>query len=306
MKNHFKHAYVIIMAVLLLAACRKEEAKLTPTTFDELGFNLNQGNPSIDARIKGYFDRHGTYMLYKFEPRDAYWAVTRWDSAYRVIPADPAFVDKQLDLLDTTFFRYYADSTLRKYLPRKFLLCSSIRFNGTGAQLDGYLTTNLNTGWINETFLANWGSSRINTIRGVRDSAALFRGNINYGFLRLMDLSSKMGRSDLFAASSDYTTALINNTQAQRFKRGFLTTTGSTTPPGLSTDWIAYIQAAVQNPYSVLTNPTGMTANNTSMQGILTPVKDSSGLIRKKYDAILDYYKTTYNIDLQRIGDGSN
>jgi hypothetical protein len=119
-----------------------------------------------------------------------------------------------------------------------------------------------------------------------------------------MDQKSKMGKSDAFGAATDYTTPIINTTQAERYKRGFLNTFPSTTPPGLQADWYNFLQAIVQNPYSYLTNSVGMTANNTTYQGMLTPVKDSSGLIRRKYDEIVNYYLTNYNIDLRRIGDG--
>ncbi len=302
--KQLQNIFMTLLAVLLLAACVKKESKLTPSSINEFGYKLLQGNNSYDQRIMDYYNRYGVYMLYKFTPKDSYWAVTKWDSAYRMVPADSDYVDRQLDLIDTTFFRYYQDSTLRKYLPVKFLLCSSIRFNGAGAQLDGYLTTTSTTGWIYETFISNWGSSRILNIRGVRDSAVLFRSNMNYGFLRLMDLKSKMSRSDVFIGSSDYSTAIINTTQAQRYKRGFLSTSASTTPPSSQTDWLNYIQAIVQNPYTYLTSTSGINSNTTTYQGILTPVKDSSGLIRKKYEEITNYYKTNYNIDLQRIGDG--
>ncbi len=302
-----KYSLFILATVLLLFACVKDEEKLTPSDINEFGYLIPQGNNSFDQRIVDYYNRYGVYMLYKFTPRDAYWTITKWDSAYRLMPADPNYVDNQLDLIDTTFFSYYQDSTLRKYLPVKFLLCSSILLNGSGAQLDGFLTRPpglSETGYNYETFLTNWGGSRILNIRGVKDSGVIFRGNINYSFLRLMDLKNKIGRSDLFIASADYTTPIINTTQAQRFKRGFLSTSASTTPPAAQTDWLFYIQAIVQNPYTVLTNATGMTANNATPQGMLTPVKDSLGLIRKKYDLIIDYYKTNYNIDLQKIGDG--
>ncbi len=306
--KQIKHSFIILITIVTLAACVKEEAKLTPSDINEFGYHVPQGNNSFDQRIVNYFNRYGVYMLYKFTKKDAYWSVTSWDSSYRLVQADPDYVDKQLDLIDSTFFRYYADSTLRKYLPVKFLLCSSILLNGSGAQLDGFLTRlagAAESGYNYETFLTNWGSSRILNIRGVKDSAVIFRGNINYSFLRLLDIKNKIARSDLFFASADYTTPIVNNTQAQRFKRGFLVPIfGSTTPPSFQTDWVNYIQAIVQNPYTYLTDATGMVANNNTYQGILSPVKDSSGLIRRKYDIITNYYKTNYNIDLQKIGDG--
>ena len=307
MKNS-KYILIILAITVAVIACNKNEAPLTPSDRNEFGFDLPQGNSSYAQRIRDYHKRFGVYMLYNFTPKEAYWTIVKWDSTYRVKPADSNFVDMQLDLLDTTFFRYYADSTLRKYLPIKFLLCSSILKSGTGAQLDAYLTTRsgiAESGYNYETFIANWGSSRILNIKGVQDSAAIFRGNINYSFLRLANMRNKILRSNMFASFADYTTPIINNTLPQRYKRGFLVpVSASVTPPAESTDWEHFIQAIVQNPYSYLTNASGINSSDATYKGILTAVKDSSGLIRKKYDEITNYYKTNYNIDLQRIGNG--
>ena len=307
MKNS-KYILIILALTFTVIACTKKEAPLSPSDRNELGYALPEGNSSYAQRIRDYYNRFGVYMLYNFTPKEAYWSITKWDSSYRLKPADSNYVDKQLDLLDTTFFRYYADSTLRKYLPVKFLLCSSVLKNGIGAQLDAYLTTRsgmAESGYNYESFIANWGSSRILDIKGVKDSVAIFRGNINYSFLRLANMKNKIPRSNIFVSFADYTTPIINNTLAQRYKRGFLIpVSASVSAPGEITDWEHFIQAVVQNPYSYLTDATGINASDATFKGILTAVKDSSGLIRKKYDAITDYYKTNYNIDLQRIGNG--
>lgn len=302
--NTIKFCITIGSLLFLLAGCTKEEETLTSSGIDEPGFFIPQGNRDFDRRIVDYYNRYGTYLLYKFSSKDAYWSVTRWDSSYRLVEADPEFIGNQLDLIDSTFFRYYDDSTLRKYLPRKFLLCSSIRFNNSGPQLDGYLSITQTTGWVYETFVANWGSSRILNIRGAIDSAARFRGNINYGFLRLLDLNRKVSISPVFNSISDYSTPIITTMQSQRYKRGFLTTLNSTIPPSPQTDWYSYIQAIVQNNYNFLTDANGLAPNDNTFRGILTPVKDSSGLIRRKYDEVVNYYKSTLNVDLQRIGNG--
>ena len=49
-----------------------------------------------------------------------------------------------------------------------------------------------------------------------------------------------------------------------------------------------------------------MIAENTSTNtyvGILNPVKDVNGLIRKKYEILVNSFKENYGIDLQAIGD---
>jgi hypothetical protein len=184
--------YIVGITLVLISACTKKEVALTPSSIKELGFNYSlEGSNSYDGRIRNYHQRFGTYILYNFNKNDAYWNVIQWDSTYRLIKSEPEYVDKQLDLIDSTFFRYYADSTLKKYLPTKFLLCSSILMYNNAPQLDGYLTGFYNTNYVYENFIVNWGNSRILNMKGVKDSVALFRGNINYGFLRLLDLLIK-------------------------------------------------------------------------------------------------------------------
>lgn len=291
----------LIWLLFTVASCKKE-AILTPTEKPELAYNLPQGNHAFDQRILDYYKRFGTYILYEFTKKDAYWSVLNWDSTYRVVPAEPNYIDQQLTLIDTTFFRYYQDSTLKKYLPLKLLLCSSIKM-AFGNELDCYLTSTTATGYVFETFIANWGSARIENIKGVQDSAVLFRGNINYAFLRLLDLKNLTGKSGQFIASTDYITAMsFTDPQPDRYKRGFMSGTGSYAPSN-QTDWYNYIQAIVQNPYSYLTDA-GTTPNDATLKGVLSPVKDVNGLIRRKYDLIVNFYKQNYNIDLQRIGNG--
>ncbi|MCH5721102.1 hypothetical protein [Niabella hibiscisoli] len=188
------------------------------------------------------------------------------------------------------------------------MLCSSITTNGTTpqytAQQDCYLTGSGNGGYVYGNFPVNWGSSRINNIKGAADSAAIFRGNVNYAFLRLATLRGKILRPAGFDALSDYTTAFAAYTQAEYYKRGYV----GVFPyyiPGAALDWESFLKTIVQNSYAYLTDGTGITVTDATFKGILSPVKDVSGAIRRKYNFVTNFYKTNYNIDLQRIGNGS-
>lgn len=305
-QNIYNRCFFVAVGMILVASCAKKEEALTPTTVPEITFTWPEGNNDYDRRIAGYYDRFGCFLLYKFSDKEAYWSIRSWDTTYKLKPADPLYIHQQLNLLDTTFFRYYADSTLRKYLPTKVLLCSSITTQSTAyaVQQDCYLTGAGNAGHVYANFPVNWGSSRINTIKGVADSAVLFRGNINYAFLRLATLRGKINRPAQFDALSDYTSAIAAYTQAEYYKRGYI----GPFPfyiPSVSTDWENYLKAIVQNPYAYLTDGTGITATDGTFKGILSPVKDVSGAIRRKYDFVTNFYKTNYNIDLQKIGNGS-
>jgi|GEM_PF-309185 len=293
---------IVLGLLFFMAACKKEE-KLTPTEKPELGYQLPQGNNGFDQRIVGYYNRWGIYLLYKFSAEDFAWQVTGSDKNYKSVPADEAYIDQQLNLLDNTFFKYYQDSTLRKYLPSKFFLCSSLTY--LDKRTDAYLLTSTNMGGF-ESFAVNWGNKRILNISSPIDSVSIFRGNVNYSFLKMMDIKKKMTQSDIFLAASNYTTPISPATMAERYKRGFLSPgTGVSigTLPSSQSDWYAYLQVIVSNTYANLTNP-ATTATDATAKGILSSVKDVNGVVRRKYDAMIKHYKDNYNIDLQKIGNG--
>jgi len=297
-----KSGVLLSLGVLLLlaSACKKNEAPLTPTTEPEPGFKLPQGNHNYDQRIMSYYNKWGTYVLYKFTKQDYTYQISGYDTKYVAVPADTNYINQQLDLLESTFFKYYGDSTLRKYLPVKFFLCSSLIYNNNGQQVNGYLLPFAN-GFLGgfESFAANGGNSTVLTLNKVA-----YRSDINFSFLKMMDLQFKIKQSTTFISLSDYVTAFPTTpvaTQADRYKRGFLGTTSGITNAG--DDWRSYIQAIVSNPYTFLTDP-ATTATDVTHKGILSSVKDPTGIVRRKYDAMIAHYKTQYGIDLQVIGNG--
>jgi hypothetical protein len=294
----------ILGLLLFMAACKKEE-KLTPTEKPEQGYKLPEGIDLKDPRIVDYYNRWGVYMLSKFTEQDFAWQVTGYDKKYKAVPADETYVGKQLDLLDNTFFKYYQDSTLRKYLPAKFFLCSSLTY--VAKRADAYLLTSNDLGGF-ENFAVNWGNKRILNINSPIDSAAIFRCNVNFSFLKMMDIKKKMAQSDVFLATSDYTTPIAPTapatfvTTGDRYKRGFLGTGGGVIPSS-QVDWYAYLQIILSNTYANLTNP-ATTATDATAKGILSPIKDVNGVVKRKYDAMVKHYKEIYNIDIQKIGNG--
>ncbi|WP_316748676.1 hypothetical protein [Pedobacter gandavensis] len=286
------------MMLFLTNGCKKTEDKLIATELPEPGFQLPQGDNDYDKRIMDYYKRWDSYVLYKFTQQDINWMVTGYDAYYKSIPAIAEYINPQLDLLESTFFKYYSDATLKQFLPRKVFLCSSL---GTGTttitQVETYLLPFVNGRFGGyQSFALNGGNAGVPTI-----NKAVYRGNVNFSFLKMMDLEGKMKRSEAFTGISDYTNPVAGTTQADRYKRGFLVLPANL--PVVSLDWQAFIQVIVSNPYTYLTDP-ATTASDTTPKGILSPVKDANGLIKRKYDAMVSFYKQQYGIDLQAIGDG--
>jgi hypothetical protein len=63
-------------------------------------------------------------------------------------------------------------------------------------------------------------------------------------------------------------------------------------PGNPDADWDKYMDVIVSNSYDMLT----------SSGNILSPDTDTKGVYRKKYDAMINYFKTTFGVDLQAIG----
>ena len=289
----------------LWMSCNKEAA-LTNSGYKEYGYIVPQGNHPYDQRIVNYYNKWGIAVLYNFTQQDINWKISGYDATYKSVPADTNYISNQLDLIDTTFFRFYQDSTLKQYLPLKVFLCSSLMYLTTWVDAYGLNSTTSTTLGGYQSFPINWGSSRItHLVSGTaNDSAVVLRGNINFSFLKVALINGTMVMSPNFAPYSDYTTALVATNNAPRYKRGFLGVTSSyTSLPSAPSDWYYYIQAAVSNTYANLTS-TATTSADATYKGILSSVKDSSGLINQKYNFVVNYYKTRYNIDLQKIGNG--
>lgn len=326
--NDMKHIYstdrpgnaiaLLLAALFILIGCKKEAEVLSPSEIPEKNWTLPQGDHPFDQRIQDYYNRFGSYVLYKFSQQDILWNISGNDGAYRSIPANEEFVEQQLNLLDKTFFSHYQDSTLRKYLPIKVFLCSSIRLGSTTKEVGAYLIGSNETGTITGTamggyqsFALNWGNKRVLSMNSPIDSTMIFKNDVNYSFLKMSNLTGKMGKSEDFLNSSDYTTTLAaapavptaGNTTVERYKRGFIGV--GTTIPTANSDWYAYLRAITSTPYADLINPiTPIT--DASYKGMLNGLKDPTGLTKKKYDLMVDFYKKQYNIDLQEIGNWRN
>lgn len=68
----------------------------------------------------------------------------------------------------------------------------------------------------------------------------------------------------------------------------------------LENDAEYYIQAIISTTYEDLTAE--VPANDYTFKGILNSTKDVNGLIRYRYDILVNHLKTAYGIDLQATG----
>ena len=306
MKNRYIFIAIFLVALCYIACDKNEE--LIPCIEPENVYGdptLPQGDHDYDDYILDFHEKYNTLILYKYEPRDIYWNITNnafipivYDSVgaisvggYRDFPADEAYIDRQLEMMREKFLSHYPDDFLRQMLPKKiFLLRAFESVTKEGVVTDGAPTSGI------DYLLFQWGGEEILAITPAQVND--FRAKASEVFLRKLVNNSKIERDPVFLGITDYSTPGSGN--AARLANGFITPSAITT----TSDWDAYVAAIVATPYDTLVAPRGdlPLTNFVNRRGILTPEYDTSGKLRLKYDAMVAYFKQTYGIDLQAIG----
>lgn len=283
---------------MLVGGCY-EEGELAATEQPEAiygKYTLPQGQHDYDAEIVEMYEKYNTLILYRFEEKDFWWAMTRdirwrYDSVqdrryagYEAVPADERYVGEQLDLVKEKFLKYFPDTLLARTLPLKLLFTGYLNFvvSGTGLPTAEHRERR-NVYWGFDYIGINWGNEQVLTMTAEERNA--FKVDICTLFLQ-QSARNTMERDPLFFAVSTYTSGGNQSTPAN----GFI---DENVRDSQEADWDSYIAAIVSTPYE------RMIAEG----GILHPDVDTKGKIREKYERMLTFFQETYHINLQAIGD---
>lgn len=304
--------YIICVFILLVSSCKKEE-KLQPSE-ESQGYILPQGNNEFDKTITNYFDKYGSYILYKFSDRDAYWtpsgwkntryneATKAWTTGFLVKPAEEQYIPAQLSLIQTCWFGYYSDAFLKAFLPAKILLCAAVDSSWlkydfsttpiTILQLDKAVGA-----WFNfDNICVNYGSNAIENMTSLDSATFIYK--VNNMFMKNIFGRNPIAPPADFVKVTSYTTNFAN--QPAAYDAGAITNYYGA---GAVQDWEEYILAMTGYPESVLNTSAPNTTK--SFVGILHPTKDRFGKIRQRYDIVRNFFINNYNVDLQQIGNAS-
>ena len=199
--------------------------------------------------------------------------------------ADEEYVGEQLDLIETLFLNFYPDTTLRRCLPLKLLLCGELNWRSVEGNVS---LRNVYSGYDYLAF--NWGNGNVLSMTNSQKNT--FKYEVNNVFLtRLLD-NDKIVESADFYEGMNYEDKVTNTNM---YERGFIKSGTKQ-----EDDVEIYIQAILQTPYEeLIAEPAN---NDYSNKGILHPKKDVNGFIRNKYDILVNTFKENYGIDLQAIG----
>ncbi len=288
-----------ILGIFLGSACNDED-RLSPTEGVEMTYTLPQGNHDYDARIVDWNKRCGFFILYEFEPKDIYWGQTSWQEAierdgewswgFISDPADQNYAGKQVQFLEDHLFKYYPDSTLQRFMPLKFLLCSKLQYSQPLSSVpivDIPLFSSI------DMIAMNYGNEAIDNMD--KHTASLLKDTLNVELLWHAIDVGKLQIDEAFTQLSEYGDYVNNSTM---YSLGFIN--GSSQVASQITDFKYYIQAIVTTPFDVLNAEPE--EEDYTYRGILHPSKDVNNMVNRKYNLVINYFKTMYNVDLQKIG----
>ena len=318
-----KKIYITLIVLLmgLFSSCEKAEGNLTPSGIEE-GYHMPQGNNAFDATIMNYYKKYGSCLLYDFTDKDTYWTPYGWKNGaigtvaeggkagYLVTPANVSYIPQQLALIDECWLSLYSDTFLKKFLPLKIMLCSSVStttylFTPAPAHygltsVDGYFNY--------DNICVNYGSESVLTITASKKLAftrTLCRLLVEYVVDRGISTPADL---PAFSTTVSYSGLSSLKTVSAGLARGFFPMPSSTTP---TVDWKKFMLLMVSYPESYLNRSKAITndswdTSEAAWEGILNPTKDTKGLMKKRYDMVRNYFIEKYNMDLQSIGNRFN
>ena len=301
----------MLSTLLTLSACKKSDEALAPSGIVDT-YTVPQGNNGFDQTIVDYYQKYGTYLLYKFTEKDAYWTPTGskkpmqlpsglYQGGGEVLPADPAYIPAQLSLIKSKWFAFYSDKFLKKFLPVKILLCSKVDSVVYSPVFPAPVTYVKNTKKVGayynyDNIQVNFGDATVNSMTAA--DLRLFIYKANLVFIQSIIARGLSTPNSEFVNSADYVTAMTTTTQA--YGRGIIVNPSG---PSAQLDWNAYITAMVT--YSTVQLNASVVITDGSAAGILNPIKDTTGQIRRRYNLVRNYFINEYGVDLQLIGNAT-
>ncbi|MBC6112052.1 putative zinc-binding metallopeptidase [Pedobacter fastidiosus] len=277
-----KYLSIFLTGAILIGGCSKKEAVLEPSDI-AVQYQLPQGNHDYDPTIVDFYNRYGTFFLYKFSGLDfsatPVYSTSNFGDLYTVDVADEAYVGKVLNFVKKNWLNYYPDAFLKNNLPFKVLLGQNLR-SKTSATTTYTILSSYNHITLNN-FSASFDS--MNDAQKKTYVANLHTEFFNFIYNR--------GKLDIPAEFSTVTNYTIAGSATAYYAQGYLSITNAfATENKMIKDFLSYI--------ALITSKTKTELDAT----VLKSTTDTGGLIKKKYDIIINYYKTKYNIDLQAIG----
>ncbi|HVI44198.1 MAG TPA: hypothetical protein VM802_04995 [Chitinophaga sp.] len=279
------------LATLLLIACKKNDDNVTPSPKGDMYFELPQGNAPYDHQIVDWYRKYGSYVLYRFPGKEFRYGITGfYYEAVLMRTADTIALPAAVEFLKHSWFDFYTDDFLRKYLPFKILLAGQMLVSETGLDTTNYPVTYPMAGFDYIIFPAVDTAFRDMT----KEQRRKLKTAVHALFLEILLYNGNPPKITPPAAFFEVSSYDQKQTVSNRYEHGFLVLgydNNRPIPPSKYRDLMSYIYKIISTPAREL------------QATILAPATDKNGLVGKKYNLLLQFFKTQYQVDLQAIGE---
>ena len=117
--------YILVLCALFFVSCNDED-DLVISEKQESRFDLPQGNHDFDDQIVEWYNKYGTYVLYKFSNPDINYKFTS-NALYDVREeADEEGIRAAVQFLKEDFFDLYTDEVKKNLFPSKILMAGML------------------------------------------------------------------------------------------------------------------------------------------------------------------------------------
>jgi hypothetical protein len=307
-----KYLFIIsCLSGILLFSCKKDTAIGPPAPIGP-DYVLPQGNAPKEAndKIQQLFDTYGSYFLYNFTQKDFEWVQSTGGSSSKidtVVLGDPAYTGDMLALLNDIWLKFLPEDFKKNQgIPYRVMLADTIKqYKGPGYPPGReYLYSDYKVVGRSIAFAGMNSSLRTMTAAQKADKRNLLIVPIwnYYTSVKILDIPATFYNVSDYAAVAP--TPPVNNTnpvnQAAFRTRGFLPTSYSAT--NVPSEWYYGTYSWPNAKSSDITSFTMhiLTRTDAQMQPYL-----QYPLIKQKFDLLVNYYKTKYNIDVRAIANAT-
>lgn len=118
MKMKFRYIMMSAVTCFVMASCTDSDDIGDPIEiYPDYVLPQQGASASANQRIQQLFDKYGSYFLYRFDSKDAFWVQFTGNASQRgsnfVTEGDPANVDAMLDFLTDNWLSYFPDDFLK-------------------------------------------------------------------------------------------------------------------------------------------------------------------------------------------------
>jgi|GEM_PF-3919606 lipoprotein len=261
---------IIYLVICIFAVQACSEDSITP----ELDFDVNpelSTSTSLDKKISDFYQKYDTYIVYNYSKEDINW---NWDSYRHYVysfPANAEYAEKLLDFIETKFLSGFADDILKKYLPYRIYLADTL-WETSNKKTQRYALEGVNYFVFGGASEKNFPAEK-NQRAAVQEWHECFASSL---------IAKTTETPEKFWSVSTYLREAIRTDQ-EMYERGYVWR-NRILPPTKEEDffkWVAWF-------------------GGTTKEGAME-LCNQYPLMKKKYEYLVEYYKETFDIDLEGI-----